>query len=79
MVQWVVFSFLSANSGNFGPSFGGHTPFGVGRTPNPYANDGKTPVWNSLHIPNPYGDGGKMPAWNILSKTPNPHTDSRKI
>ncbi len=56
---------------------GGQTPFGsIGRTPNPYAEGGKTPAWNaSSRTPNPYVDGGKTPAWNASSRTPNPYAE----
>ena len=44
------------------------------RTPNPYADGGRTPAWNaSSRTPNPYADGGRTPAWNVGSRTPNPY------
>ena len=44
------------------------------RTPNPYADGGRTPAWNaSSRTPNPYADGARTPAWNVGSRTPNPY------
>ena len=63
------------NSGGFGPQSGSRTPFAAGRTPNPYADGGRTPAWNaSSRTPNPY-DGTKTPAWNASSRTPNPYAN----
>lgn len=62
---------------SFGAPSGGRTPFNsVGRTPNPYAEGGRTPAWNaSSRTPNPYAESGKTPAWNASSRTPNPYAD----
>ncbi|KAH7883023.1 hypothetical protein F5I97DRAFT_1960163 [Phlebopus sp. FC_14] len=44
------------------------------RTPNPYANGGRTPGWGGGRTPNPYASGdGKTPAWGASSRTPNPY------
>ena len=41
------------------------TPGGQSRTPNPYADGGRTPAWNAT---------AQTPAWNTSSRTPNPYT-----
>lgn len=64
-----------ANASNFGSPGVNRTAFGAGRTPNPYADGGKTPAWNPSRTPNASGDGGKTPAWSVSSKTPNPYAE----
>jgi transcription elongation factor SPT5 len=58
-----------------GSSYHG-SPASNTRTPNPYAQGGRTPAWGSSgRTPNPYAVSGdvRTPAWNVGSRTPNPY------